>query len=642
MEDEVVSYYKIFCPECGLPMVLNSYEIKNESTQAEKIIIKLKCKNFSHKTINEMKFEDYYESIQKNYHNYYNCKFCNSILMKNIRYCYDCNKIICDNCYSKNENIHKNYGFPRDLDNKCLLHINENKDNIYYCIMCKREMCERCISSDQEHFKNKKIDYIYNLTDFAKNKQSDIITNIKNENQSLLKKIKILQNKIKFNEFLEKEYEKNLNLFRLNRPINILYHDSNYKQNGSYKSSKLKDCKSFESGTKGNVIMTDDFPNLKLLLKYLSKNNSKSKFILIINGSASKEVIDFIRQKNYTSLFISSCIYTSHPKCFEDFKKNNRDLIKDIKVNSKEIIDFINNCSKDYIMENEKYYVNPIICIDEVSKKMSDEFFNLFKEISESYGDETENTFQRNRETLNHFLENGKFPDEIKRDLNESFQTFSALPQKNYEIIIRRYLTDINYSKVLNLLLENKDIEIYKRIKYFVGNLIHSIVKYGKKKNKGVVQKYSTFYRGMELNIIELLEFLKNNYNIITFPSFLSVSKKKEYAEWSSKRKSHLEGKNVNDLYSVIMKFNYSHQEGYEPSIYELKDLSNFPEEEEHIILPFTFIKVKNINTDSTKLICDIELEIIGKKEIFEAKINDKTSIQYDFSQDLMISINEN
>ena len=634
---------KIFCNQCGLPMIMNSYEIKNENTQSEKIIIKLKCKNFDHKLITEMNFEDYNESIKRNYNNSFKCKFCNSILQKDIKYCIHCNSVICENCYSFNNNTHNNIIYERDLENKCLLHIKTDKKNNYYCFICKREMCETCINYDKDHFQNNQIEEINNLKDFAKN-QSDI-TKIKNENESLLKKIHILQNKINFNKFLLSEFENNnnLNLCSINKPINIIYHDSKFKQNGTYKVIKIKDCKKFEFGTKGNVIMTDDISNFKLLLKYISKNNSKSKFILVVNGSAAEEVIYIIRDRNnnYGSLFISLCIYTSKEKYFRDLQKNNSDLIKGVFTSPKQVIEFINNSFGNFSMENEKYYVNHIISIDEISCKILDEYLNLYKEISDSYGNESENEFNRNILSVRNFVKNGNFPDEIKNDLIRCFETFSALPQKNYEKIISCYLTDIKFSKILNLLLENKDISIYKRIKYFVANLMHSIVQYGKK-NKKAVENDCTFYRGLELNIIDFLEFLKNNDNIITFPSFLSVTKKREYAELSSNRKSHFERKNINELYSMIMSFKYSNQGNYEPSIYDLKDLSKFPEEEEHVILPFTFFKVKKITTDSLKLICDIELEIIGKKEILENKIGDNTIIKYDFNQNIMTSINEN
>ena len=61
MEDQEFPNDKIFCQQCGLPLEMNSYEIKNENTQSEIIFIKLKCKNFSHKLIVEMNFEDFNE-----------------------------------------------------------------------------------------------------------------------------------------------------------------------------------------------------------------------------------------------------------------------------------------------------------------------------------------------------------------------------------------------------------------------------------------------------------------------------------------------------------------------------------------------------------------------------------------------------
>ena len=76
------------------------------------------------------------------------------------------------------------------------------------------------------------------------------------------------------------------------------------------------------------------------------------------------------------------------------------------------------------------------------------------------------------------------------------------------------------------------------------------------------------------------------------------------------------------------MTFKYSPKKYYVPTIYDLKDLLEFPDEEGNVILPFTYMKVNNITTDSEKRICDIELEIIGKKEILEMEIIDKKIIE--------------
>jgi hypothetical protein len=272
MEDEEFPCDKIFCQQCGLAMVMNSYEIQNENTQSEMIIIKLKCKNYSHKLITEINFEDYYESIKKKYNDFFQCKFCNSIFQQNIKYCIHCNSIICEKCYDLNSKTHNNTLPQRYLNNKCFLHINDDKQILYYCIICKREMCEICVNLDKEHFQNNKIEDIIKLQNFVKN-QSDM-TKIKTENESLLKRVKVLQNKINFNEILLKEFDNNNDLMfsNINKPINIIYLDSSFKKNGSYKNNILRESQKFEYKTKGNIILTDDISNFNLLLKHISKN----------------------------------------------------------------------------------------------------------------------------------------------------------------------------------------------------------------------------------------------------------------------------------------------------------------------------------------------------------------------------------
>ena len=182
-----------------------------------------------------------------------------------------------------------------------------------------------------------------------------------------------------------------------------------------------------------------------------------------------------------------------------------------------------------------------------------------------------------------------------------------------------------------------KDLSIYTKIDYFAGNLMHCIIEYGKKEDKGV-DSGLTLYKGMELNIVELLEYLKNrNYNI-TFPYFFTMSDKKEFAEFASKRYKSEKKRKSQELYSVIMIIEYFYDDGYEPCIYNLIELCQYPDEEEYILLPFTFLNMKNITIDSKKLTADIELQVIGKKDILEKDIKEGKSIVFDKNDVIMIS----
>jgi len=264
-------------------------------------------------------------------------------------------------------------------------------------------------------------------------------------------------------------------------------------------------------------------------------------------------------------------------------------------------------------------------------------YIPLHKEISKFYGDESENSFSFNYGLIQEFILKENYPDEIKNGLLLCFKNYSELIKKNYEKIIISFLKDNNFSKILNILLLKKDISIYQKIGYFVGNLMHSLVQYGIKMKKGIDSGHS-FYKGIELNIIDLLEFLKNKNFPITFPSFFLMTTKKDIADILAKRKIPEKERKAKELYSVIMKINYLYDDGYEPSVFDLRDLAVYPDEEEYILLPFTFLRINKIKIDSNTFTADIELTVIGKKEILEYKIKKSHKMEYDSKNKIMIS----
>ena len=278
---------------------------------------------------------------------------------------------------------------------------------------------------------------------------------------------------------------------------------------------------------------------------------------------------------------------------------------------------------------NEKYFINSIINYS----SYKDYYFNLHKELSIFYGDETEEIFNNKFLIIKDFIEKEQFTK--KKELINDFQIFAELKNKNYEKIIRYYLNNDNFSQFLYFLLNKKEIDIYKKIGFFAGNLIHCIVEYGKKEKKGV-NTPKIFYSGMQLNIIEVLEFLKNKKNIITFPYFLSMTTKKELVEISSNRNISVKEREAKNLFSVIIKIDYSYDKEYEPSCFDLEDLSQNQEEKEYLILPFTFYKLDKIIIDCENYIADIELKIIGKKEILENKIKISQELVYDHNLNIM------
>jgi hypothetical protein len=295
------------------------------------------------------------------------------------------------------------------------------------------------------------------------------------------------------------------------------------------------------------------------------------------------------------------------------------------------VINYIKNSLLLEIKNNEKFYINDLIIYYYYKNEFK--YFNLYKQLALFYGDESEVTFTCNFNKIKEFISKDKNIDnKLKNELINYFKIFSILKTKNYEKIISTFLKYENFSKYLNELLMKKELIIYEHIGYFAGNLMHSIVEYGKEKSKGIVSG-NIFYKGMQLNIVEVLEFLKNRHNLVTFPYFLPLTNKKDFVELVTKRNIT---KKHNDLFSVIIKIEYLYDDGYEPVVFDLKDLAQYPDEEEYILLPFTFLLLKNIKIDSEKFIVDIDMEIIGRTEILEKEIKEGKTIQYDNNKHIM------
>jgi hypothetical protein len=500
---------------------------------------------------------------------------------------------------------------------------NNNKNNNKNKINLNQDQSDFALSTPEgdtpEDDENNNIDFKMN----KKNSNIDLkMSKKKNKEVELKINISINDNNLD-NIFEINDKNKDLN------NINVIYHDENLKYGGS---EIVSDCQRIERSTKGTIILCNDLENLNLLLKDLTKKAQKSKFAFIVNGSSADKIVNFINTNNYKDLFIKACIYTSNLSKYSSVKDKYSDFIEVICLDCEKIINFVNKTFENLTINNERFIINSLI-INFPSYKR--EVFPLHKEISTFYCDEAENAFSVNYNSVKDFIGKSEYSDDTKEELLTYFGMFSEINKKNYEKIITTYLKNSNFSQLLNTLLLKKDMSIIKTIGFFVAKLMYSLVEYGKKMKKGVVTG-KTLYKGMELNIIDLLEFVKNNHENITFPYFFSITADKKLAENFSKRNMPEKDRKEKGIYSVIMKIDYLYDDGYEPSIFEIKDLAPYPDEEEYIVLPYTFLKLKNAKIDSSKLFADIELEVIGKKEILEYKIKDLKEIKYNKKEHIM------
>ena len=70
-----------------------------------------------------------------------------------------------------------------------------------------------------------------------------------------------------------------------------------------------------------------------------------------------------------------------------------------------------------------------------------------------------------------------------------------------------------------------------------------------------------------------------------------------------------------------MITFHYLHDNGFAPSIFNISELVPYPDEEEFIVLPFTFFMLNKVVINENKMNVDIDMTVIGKFEILEEKV---------------------
>ena len=391
---------------------------------------------------------------------------------------------------------------------------------------------------------------------------------------------------------------------------NILYYDEN----------KFADCELFEREISGCFLFVCDIKALRLVMDYLKAKNCKNKFILLIAGQFCESILDYLNNNNFLNLFHSCCIYTQNQKYY--YLQNKYNIIKGFFKTKKEINNYIIKCPNLGIFPSIKL-LN--------FKKYSDRYFNFHKIISSQYGTLTGNMYNNAVGILNDYLTSINCSN--KNTLMNALKVFGK-GEANSQLIIKGY-TGNDYYRDFNRWLYEYDSLAYQKTSFFLSGLIYSLNLYGKQENTWE-NKEGILYRGMQLSYIDLLPYEKNLGNIISFPNFTSSSSKLDVAKNFSNRNGSVESRKNSNLFSVILTITNKYKIGWVPIAINVRNISEYPTEEERIFQPFTFYKVNKVDINSDKYIADIDLETIGRKSILEEELKKGGKIRYNLKEGIM------
>ena len=480
-------------------------------------------------------------------------------------------------------------------------------------------MCEKC-KKKVMFIQNSMNIFDYNINSYF---YEQVYQDIK-DNETYPKSIDIANNIMENLELsddcidMNKNKNKQTKKIKDNSSANIIYYDENLSKNYNEVAS---DSYLFEKECGGTCLLISNIESFFKIIKEFRKRKEYPKFHLISQGSTFEKLFKNLSKfDDINKIIISVVIYTMHPKKYEYLKQKYK-IIKEIYFETAQIINYIR---KNKSKNNIKYKIHNLITYNDYNEK----YIEFHKSISLQYGKlYQKSSYLTAINILEEYLQSEKKDKRENVDLESiiSYLEVFSRGARDYKEIIREYTNDSFY-KLFNKWLNETDPLAIKKIAFFISGLQLSLNIYGMKEKKGFNSKCK-LYRGVLLEYSYILKYIKNIGNIITIPSFFSTSLDldvaKEFAHYNEPKQ------NKNYLFSTIYIVTVEPKNNWIAQGFSINELSHYEKEKEILFQPFCFFKIEDIDVNMDKNNCNIYLNLIGKKEIWEQSMKSTSSIFY-------------
>ena len=444
------------------------------------------------------------------------------------------------------------------------------------------------------------------------------------ENETYQKTVYIANNMINNMDFSKIKFNLNESQTKVdNTLVNLIYYDENFDTN---RNEIIGDSFVFEKESNGTLILVSNIKSMLLLLKEFKKCNECPKFHLICTGSKFENLMSYLQRVNDIDKYIVSvCIYTFDVKKYSYLLPKYK-IIKGIYNDRDEIVEYI---IKNKTKDNIRYKQSQLITFSEYK----DKYIEFHKIISMQYGKlYQKSSFLTALNILQEYLSSdSKYSDFDIQYLLNNLEVFSRGP-RDYKKIIHEY-TNESFYLLFNKWLKSVDPLAIRKIAFFIAGMQLSLNIYGKRENKGVYFN-AELYRGTLLNYSKVLNYVRNIGNIITFPSFLSttfdVNIAKDFSQFYFPKEAREGLFSANYIIYINPKNNWIAQG------FDISNISSYKEEKEILFQPFCFFRIQKVNVDMNLNKCYIYMELVGKKEIWEQKMNNNSSIEYNRNENFI------
>ena len=427
------------------------------------------------------------------------------------------------------------------------------------------------------------------------------------------------------NEDIKVSYDDIEDTVQIKRVKNVLIHCTDNRELHILNNT----CKFLEEVVDGNFLLTNNKEDFELVLEQIKHDNTNKskaetliKFDLILFESIALETINFLKTNKDLDYFNNIIVMSGNKEKYA--KEIEEGIVSAVLINRVELIKFIREKSIGSLF--------PLRICDLITMSKYYRKYNLFHEIiSENYQKLSKNLFETANEILSDYILS-KNPNLTNEELLKCLSVFrkdNSSPLRRHKKIIRRYTAeDKSFYQDFNYWLRNPDPATIEKIGYFISDFIFSLNEYGRLVDAGLKGQH-TLYRGLKMTFSDLLLYKMNVDSVISFLSPTSTSKNEEVAIKFSSMDILV------NQYAVVMKINYNCPENQIPTVVDITNLSDF-DEDERLILPFSFFKISNVIINKNEKKAIIEMETLNREKINESELTEKSIIKYNKEKGIM------
>ena len=412
---------------------------------------------------------------------------------------------------------------------------------------------------------------------------------------------------------------------RLN--INLIYFDEYMRKS----CESYFYYKTFKTKVAGGFYASDEINIFENYLYNINELDNTPPYVVVTYPHNFESVYNICANYRYIKEII---LLSSVPHYFRPYLQSHSFLLKYIASSYDDLMNYLQKMGD--MVSSWKYrfrffFRNRIFTYDNIQMKRQlsycpiitayeyDElYFIVHRAFAHFFNEEEDAKFgDLNLRKVKEFINESKcdlLNDQTRKELNLKFEELNKSGNNFLKEAIKKYTEESYFYKVLNQVMRVFDEKLYK-LAYFIGPFMLALNQYLLKYPQKGLNQDTMLFRTINIDPLEKYDYTLSEGHIICFPSFTSTSVKRDKFIPTIIKPNSIK---------IELFIQYKYMSGNISPAIDINDMSEYKDEDERLLLSFTFLSINSIAKDPYKENYILYMEIINRTTVIEYKLKEE------------------